>query len=234
MLLPGLLNDADLWRDQAEPLSAAFDVRIADLTQGASLRGLAEAVLESAAERFSVAGFSLGGFVAQEMLRLAPERIERLALLDTSVRPDTAERAAERRRLETLAAAPGRFHGFGGAMLKAYLAPEHALDSAMAGRVQAMTERLGLEVFLRQSRLERPDGEAVLRAFTGPVLVLCGEHDRITPVEDHREMSALAPAAELVVVPGSGHLTPIEAPEQVRDALGAWMRRPGRAAVRTV
>lgn len=225
ILIPGLLNDADLWREPAALLSESLDVRIADITQGGTLAELAGAVLASAPPtgRIAVAGFSLGGYVAQEILRRAPERVDRLALIDTSIRPDTPERAAERRGLDVAVRAPGRFHGFGDRLMHAYLAPDHAEDAAITGRVRAMTQRLGVEVFLRQNALERPDGEAVLRAFTGPVLILCGVHDRITPVAWHEEMAAVSPQAVLEILPGAGHLTPIEAPGAVALALARWM-----------
>lgn len=173
----------------------------------------------------SVAGFSLGGYVAQAMLMRSPERIERLALLDTAFRPDTPERAAERAHMTRLATASGKFLGIGDRLLKTYLAAEHAENPDMAGRVKAMTRRLGADVFIRQSALVRQDGEAALRAFTGPALVLCGEVDQITPLDGHREMAALLPDAELVIAAGCGHLTPIEAPELVGGALARWMER---------
>lgn len=225
VLIPGTLNDAELWRDQTIALASDFDVRIADITRGETMSALARAVFAIAPERFSVAGFSLGGFVAQEMLRQAPERIERLALLDTAIRPDPPERIAERRALARLADAPGRFLGMGDRMMKTYLGPAHAVDPDMTGRVRAMTQRLGLEVFLRQNALEREDGEAVLRAFAGPVLVLCGEVDGVTPLAGHQEIADLAQDAEFVVAPDCGHLTPIEAPDLVSGALAGWMRR---------
>lgn len=225
ILIPGLLNDAELWRDQVAALTPTYDVRVADITQGETMAVLAEAVFSIAPERFSVAGFSLGGYVAQEMLRQAPERIERLALMDTSIRADRPEKAAERARLRGLAHAPGRFHGMGDRMLRAYLSPDHAVDPEMIGRVRDMTQRLGLEVFLRQNALERTDGEAALRAFTRPVLVLCGELDGITPPAGHYEMAEIAWDAELVLAPGCGHLTPIEAAGLVSVALDRWMQR---------
>lgn len=225
ILIPGLLNDADLWRDQVAALSGRFDVQVADITQGETMEALVDGVFTLADGPVSVAGFSLGGYVAQAMLMRSPERIERLALLDTAFRPDTPERAAERAHLTRLATASGKFLGIGDRLLKTYLAAEHAENPDMAGRVKAMTRRLGADVFIRQSALVRQDGEAALRAFTGPALVLCGEVDQITPPDGHREMAALLPDAELVIAAGCGHLTPIEAPELVGGALARWMER---------
>ncbi len=225
ILIPGLLNDADLWRDPAAALSPRFDVRVADITRGETMAALVESVFALGDGPVCVAGFSLGGYVAQAMLMHRPERIERLALLDTGFRPDTPERAAERAHLTRLATASGKFLGIGDRLLKTYLAPDHAANPVMAERVKAMTQRLGAEVFIRQSGLMRENGEAALRAFRGPALVLCGEVDQITPPESHREMAALIPKAELVIAPGCGHLTPIEAPELVSGALARWMER---------
>jgi pimeloyl-ACP methyl ester carboxylesterase len=225
ILIPGLLNDADLWRDQVAALSGRFDVRVADITRGETMDALVGTVLALADGPLAVAGFSLGGYVAQAMLMRHPERIERLALLDTAFRPDTPERAAERAHLTRLATASGKFLGIGDRLLGTYLAPDHVANPEMAGRVKAMTQRLGAEVFIRQSGLMREDGEAALRAFGGPALVLCGEVDRITPPAGHHEMAALLPDAELVIAPGCGHLTPIEAPELVSAALARWMER---------
>ena len=225
ILIPGLLNDADLWRDQVAALSSRFDVRVADITRGETMAALVDAVFALAEGPVSVAGFSMGGYVAQAMLKRSPERITRLALLDTAFRPDTPERAAERAHLTRLATASGKFLGIGDRLLKTYLAPDHAADPAMADRVKAMTQRLGAEVFIRQSGVVREDGEAVLRAYAGPTLVLCGEVDQITPLPGHREMAAMIPGAELVIAPGCGHLTPIEAPALVSEALNRWMER---------
>ncbi|MFN3836563.1 MAG: alpha/beta fold hydrolase [Brevundimonas sp.] len=223
VLIPGLLNDADLWRDQVAALSGRFDVHVADITGPGDLDDLAREVLALGGDGFAVAGFSLGGFVAQAAVRLAPERIARLALLDTSIRADSADRAQQRRRLEAVARTAGAFHGFGERLAQTYLSARNAGDAATIDRVRRMTARLGAEVFLRQNALDRPDGEAVLRGFDGPVLILCGAEDQITPLDGHREMATLARDARLVVVENAGHLTPIEAPEAVTAALIDWM-----------
>ncbi|MFG1270719.1 alpha/beta fold hydrolase [Xanthobacter versatilis] len=223
ILIPGLLNDADLWRDQIVALADLADCHVADITQGETLRGLAQAVLAKAPARFALAGFSLGGFVAQEMVRIAPERIERLALIDTSIHADVPEREEQRRALNRAALAPGKFHGFGDRLLATYLDPAHIADEAIVERIRGMTERLGPEVFVRQNSMARVDGTHVLRTLACPLLVMCGENDRLTPLADHEEMAALAPDARLVVVPDSGHMTPIENPRVVNEALRAWL-----------
>ena len=227
ILIPGLLNDADLWRDTINGLSDIATCHVADITQGETLGELARSVLAEAAPRFSLVGFSLGGYVAQEIARLAPERrIMRLALLDTTVRADTPERTAIRRALDKAARLPGKFHGFGDRLLATYLDPSHLTDSDIVARIRAMTERLGPETFVRQNNIERKDGADVLRSLACPILILCGENDALTPLADHQEMAALAPHANLVIVPESGHLTPLEAPQAVAQALRTWLGGP--------
>ena len=225
MLLPGLLNDGELWRDQVAGLSDIADCLVADLTQLDTIAELAGGVLATAAPTFALAAFSFGGYVAQEILRQAPGRVERLALLDTAIRVDTPERARMRRALNKAAAAEGHFVGMTERMLQTYIDPSRFEDEALIGRIRAMTERLGREVFLRQNSVEREDGEAVLRAFSGPKVIICGEHDALTPLSTHQEMAAIA-GAPLVVIAGSGHMTPMERPDAVTAALREWLSRP--------
>ena len=225
ILLPGLLNDAELWRDQIAGLAGIADCYVPDLTRGETLEALAGQVLAEASPRFALAGFSFGGYVAQEIARQAPERIERLALLDTAIRVDTPERAAFRRGLTRAARLPGTFQGITDRMLASYIDRSRLADTELTGRIKTMTQRLGREVFIRQNEVERGDGEDVLRGLACPILVLCGERDQITPLADMREIAALSPHAELVVVPGSGHLTPMERPDAVNAALRDWLAR---------
>ncbi|QEL27423.1 alpha/beta hydrolase (plasmid) [Bosea sp. F3-2] len=223
VLIPGLLNDGELWRDQIAALSDIADCIVADITKGESLEKLAAQVLTGAPSRFALAGFSLGGYVAVEMARMASERIEQLALLDTSIRADSPDRAAVRKALDKAARAPGKFHGFGDRLLQTYLADSHLGDEAIVSRIRGMTKRLGLEVFVRQNNVERKDGADVLRALRCPVLILAGEFDALTPYADHEAMAALVPHAELVRIADSGHMTPIENPTAVNAALRRWL-----------
>ena len=225
ILLPGLLNDAELWRDQINGLADAARCQVADLTRGESLRELAEQVLADAEPTFAVAGFSMGGYVAQEIARIAPERIQRLALIDTAIRVDTPERAAQRRATSEAARRPGAFLGIADRMMAAYVDPSHLADKDLTGRIQAMTQRLGREVFLRQNALPREDGEAALRALRRPIVIICGEHDAITPLAGQHEMAHAIGCSHMVIIPNAGHMTPMEVPEAVNAALRRWLAR---------
>ncbi|MBC9246956.1 alpha/beta fold hydrolase [Paracoccus sp. 11-3] len=225
ILIPGLLNDAALWRDQIRPLSRTCRPVVADITRGNTLARLAQDVLAIADDEFALAGFSLGGVVAQEIMRIAPDRVTHLALLDTTMLPDAASRAQDRQRLIAMAGNPGKFHGFGDKLLDTYLAPANRHNADMAARVRGMTERLGPEVFIRQSLIDRPDGRPSLHDIYCPTLVLCGESDVVTPPDLHRDMAVDIPDSRLVIVPSSGHLTPIEQPEAVTEALSHLLMR---------
>lgn len=228
LLLPGLLNDAELWRDQVTGLADVARCRVADLTRGESLRDLAEQVLASAEPTFALAGFSMGGYVAQEIARIAPERIERLALIDTAIRADTPERAAQRRAVNAAASRDGAFLGVADRLMASYVDASRLGDKDLTGRIQAMTQRLGREVFLRQNGLPREDGAAALRALRCPIVILCGEHDAITPLAGQHEMARAIGCTHMVVIPNAGHMTPMEAPDAVNAALRRWLAREGR------
>lgn len=229
LLLPGLLNDAELWRDQLTDLADIADCTVGDLTRGETLQAVAEEVLSQAPERFALAGFSLGGFVAQQILRVMPGRVLRLALVDTSIHADSPERAAQRASqavsVRLSEGNPGRaFHGFGDKLMRSYIDASRLDDHGLVQRVRDMTARLGAEVFLRQSALERADGHGLLAAYHDPLLIICGANDRITPLAVSEEMHALVPHSTLVVIPECGHLAPMEKPDDVSQALRAWLQ----------
>jgi len=227
LLLPGLLNDAELWRAQLADLSDIADCSVGDLTRDDTLQAVAAGVLARAPERFALAGFSLGGFVAQQIMRMAPARVQRLALIDTSIHADSSERAAERARQIASLRVPGAkavFHGFGDTLVRSYIDVSRQDDHALVKRIRDMTARLGVEVFLRQSALQRVDGHDVLAACRVPLLIVCGANDRITPLPISREMHALAPHSTLDVLPDCGHLAPMEQPGAVSAALRRWLQ----------
>ena len=223
LLLPGLLNDAELWRAQLADLADIADCVVGDQTRGDTLQAVVEDVLAQAPPRFALAGFSLGGFVAQQILRVAPQRVQRLALVDTSIHADSPERAQQRRSQRASVRLPGKFHGFGDALMRSYIDASRLDDYLLVQRVRDMTTRLGAEVFLRQSGLERVDGHDVLAAYRDPLLIVCGANDRITPLAISEQMHALAPHSRLLVLPDCGHLAPMEKPDEVSAALRQWL-----------
>lgn len=223
-LLPGLLCDGALWRAQAEGLAGLATCRVADFTSQDSMAAMAESVLAMMPGRFALAGLSMGGYVAFEVLRRAPERITRLALLDTSARPDTAEQTQRRRDLIALAR-QGDFKGVTGRLLPLLLHPAHVEDEALAAEVVAMAGRVGRDAFLRQQAaiLSRPDSRPDLVRVSCPTLVLCGRQDALTPPAWHTEIAAGIADSRLVVLENCGHLAPMERPAEVTAALADWL-----------
>jgi pimeloyl-ACP methyl ester carboxylesterase len=226
ILLPGLLCDEALWAPQRAALADLAEVTIGDLTAADSMAGMAAAVLASAPPRFALAGLSMGGYVSFEIMRQAPERVLRLALLDTSARPDTPEQTKMRRELMAQASS-GDFKGVTPRLLPRWVHPSRVHDEALAATVTSMTQRVGREAFLRQQAaiLNRPDSRPGLSRIRCPTLVLCGHEDLSTPPALHREIAADIADARLVIVPECGHLSTLERPETVNRELRAWLSR---------
>lgn len=226
LLLPGLLNDARLWQAQTADLSEGAQVQVADLTGADSIAGLAAAALAQApAGRFALAGLSMGGYVALEILRQAPERVRGLALLDTTARPDTAESSANRRQL--IEQSQTDFSGVVDTLLPKQLHPDHLNDTALTRVIHAMARDVGANAFVRQQTaiMGRIDSRPHLGDIGCPTLVLCGREDAITPVEVHEEMAAALPNALLMVIASCGHLSALEQPDEVTAALKRWLAR---------
>ncbi len=224
LLLPGLLCDDELWRHQAATLADVAEIRVADLTRHDHLAAMARDVLADAPETFALAGLSMGGYLAQEIMRQAPDRVERLALLDTSAHADTPERSQRRRDLMALAER-GAFKGVTPRLLPELIHPDRLGDRAFAAAVLAMAERVGREAFLRQqvAIMTRPDSRRDLGAIHCPTLVLCGRQDALTPLAVHEEMAEKIPRATLVVVEDCGHLAPLEQPHAVSAVIRYWL-----------
>jgi pimeloyl-ACP methyl ester carboxylesterase len=219
VLLPGLLCDAALWQPQIDRFEDRFEILVADLTRDESLRGMAGRLLASAPPRFALAGLSMGGYVAQEILREVPGRVSRVALLDSSARPDSAEQTARRRALIQLAQT-GKFKGVTPRLLPLLIHPARLDDPTLTGIVMAMAERVGQAAFLRQQSaiLNRPDGRPDLPRVACPALVLCGRDDALTPPALSREIADAIPDARLIELPACGHLSSIEQPDLVNRA----------------
>lgn len=223
-LLPGLLCDGALWRAQTGGLAALADCRVADFTTQDAMAAMAGSVLDMMPERFALAGLSMGGYVAFEVLRQAPGRVSRLALLDTTARPDTPEQLQRRHDLVALAER-GRFRGVPERLLPLFIHEARLGEEDLPAAVMAMAERVGRDAFLRQQRaiLGRPDSRPDLARIACPTLVLCGRQDALTPLACHREMAAGISDARLEVIEDCGHLAPMERPEAVTAVLKAWL-----------
>lgn len=226
ILIPGLMCDAALWAHQVVALSSVIDVIVADISDTDSMEELAEQVLDEAPDDFALAGLSMGGYVAQEMMRHAPSRVTHLGLIDTNARADLPEQSENRKRLIKIAET-GKLDGVVEEMLPKLIHPDHLNVPTIANVFGQMAARLGPDVFVDQQTaiMNRVDGRADLANIKCPTLVLCGEQDALTPVDVHQEMvDGIGANAKLVVIPDCGHLSPIEQPEAVTAALRAWLQ----------
>ncbi len=223
-LLPGLLNDRALWAHQIEALADLAESRVADFTTQGSIAGMARSVLEMMPARFALAGLSMGGYVALEVLRQAPERVGLLALLDTKAGLDSPARTEGRKGFMEQART-GAFRGVSRRALEMYVHPDRLQDAGLTDAVLALTARVGRDAFLSQQAaiMGRSDSLPGLAEIACPTLVLCGRQDGLTPVECHQEIAAAIPGAKLTVIEDCGHLSPMERPEEVTAALRAWL-----------
>ncbi len=227
VLVPGLLCDQRLWQHQVENLGDLAEPVVADVTGSDTIDGLAHAVLRAAPDRFVLAGLSLGGYVALGIIRAAPERVMRLALLDTSARADTPEQTAARLELIELAQG-GRFEEVPQRLLPSFVHPRRLDDAALTSAVVGMARAVGPEAFVRQERaiIKRPDARQYLAAISCPTLVLCGREDALTPLYLSEELADGIPDARLRVIEHCGHLSTIERPEEVTAGMRGWLEGP--------
>jgi pimeloyl-ACP methyl ester carboxylesterase len=225
LLLPGLLCDAALWRHQIETLADLAEITVADVTQADQAGAAAQGVLASAPDEFALAGLSMGGYIALEIMRQAPDRVARLALLDTSARPDTQEKMKFRQELIDLARM-GQFKGVTPRLLPKLIHPERMADDELVDSILAMAERVGRDAFLRQQRLlmNRPDSRHDLALIHRPTVVICGRQDGLTPLADSEEMAEKIPRGKLVVIEDCGHLSTMERPRAVSAVLRYWLQ----------
>jgi pimeloyl-ACP methyl ester carboxylesterase len=226
VLLPGFMLDADLWRDVEPALARLGPILHGDLFQDGTIGDMARRVLAAAPPRFVLVGFSMGGYVAREIARLAPARVAALVLVATSARADSD---AQKARREAIAQRPAEtaFRGLSRTALAAALHPDRAGDAALVERLRAMGDRLGPAVFARQSGLRRDAPDTRLAGIACPTLVIAAGQDRLRSLAEAEELRAGIPGAVLRVVQDSGHMIPIEAPEALARLILDWL--PGQA-----
>jgi pimeloyl-ACP methyl ester carboxylesterase len=230
VLLPGLMCDAAVWQPQIQALARAAQCTVADHGALDDLGGMAQAVLQAAPQRFALAGHSMGGRVALEVVRRAPERVARLALLDTGMHalPTGAAGTAEvegRMRLVDTARRQG-VRAMARQWVRGMVHPDRLADRALIDTILDMFERNSADVFAAQIQalIGRPEAEDVLRACKLPTLLLTGANDSWSPPAAHEEMARCVPGSRLLIVQGSGHMVTLEHPTAVSDALLAWLQ----------
>ena len=227
VLLPGMMCDARLFLPQILDLGRDVSIQIAPTTRGDSITAIAKFALEQAPPKFALAGLSMGGIIAMEMLALAPSRVTRLALMDTNCQAELPNVAAAREP-QIVRVQAGRLEEVMRDEMKPdYLAPGprrfEVLDVVMQ-----MALEIGPQTFIRQSRAlqRRPDQQATLRRSKTPTLIMCGEYDSLCPIRRHEFMADLMPNAHLEIISGAGHLPTLEQPEAINDHLRDWLNAP--------
>jgi len=224
VLIPGLTCTAELFAPQWRRLGIERPVLVAEQREDESLGAMAERLLAAAPPHFALCGLSMGGYLAFEVMRRAPGRVSKLALLDTSAKPATPETNALREEMIALAEA-GQFERVMGMLWTRLVAPARREDEALRAVVRRMAAETGPEAFVRQQRaiMGRPDSRLDLPAIAVPALVLAGSEDIITPPRESEEIAAGIPGAKLVILPGCGHLSTLESPDSVTAALAEWL-----------
>lgn len=234
VLLPGLMCDEAVWAPSLSGLPAGWEPWVADYGLSNSLQSMAEAVLAGAPqEPFALAGHSMGGRVALEVVRLAPQRVSHLALLDTGHTPRAAgdagdEEARKRYALLEMARTQG-VRSMAQTWVQGMVAPDRLMDAELIERIVAMFARKSAEVFAAQIQalLHRPDASEVLRSVAVPTLLQCGAQDAWSPPAQHEAMRVCVPHAALDLIENAGHMAPMEQPHAVAASLSRWLMRTG-------
>ncbi|QYF87567.1 alpha/beta fold hydrolase [Brevundimonas sp. PAMC22021] len=224
LLIPGLACTAELFAPQIPALWPRGPVTIASTLSGETMAEIAAAILHEAPPRFALGGVSMGGYVSLEILRQGPERVLKLALIDTTARPDTPEMS----RLRRASVAQARSGGFEPVLRQStpnLLHPDHRADAALIETHVRMGLSVGVEAFARQQAaiIGRIDSRPHLPAITVPTTVMVGDRDLLTPPDRAEEMAAAIPGARLVVIADSGHASTLEQPDAVNRALLDWL-----------
>lgn len=225
VLVPGLNCSARLYAEQIPALWRFGPVFVADHTRDDTISAIARQILAAAPPRFALAGLSMGGYISFEIVRQAAERVARLALLDTGARAESPEQTQMRRPRIELARA-GHVAEVSDSLFPILVHPNRHNDEVLKRLMRTMAEEVGAEAFLRQQQaiMARPNSRPGLSAITCPTLVLVGDGDAATPPALSQEIAGAIPAAQLVVVPDCGHMSTLERPQAVAEALVDWMR----------
>ncbi len=224
VFVPGHLCDERMWRHQTRHLADVADIAIADTMSDASIVDIAARLLANAPPRFALAGLSMGGMICMEVMRQAPERVERLALLDTNAMADSPERAAVRRKMADQAE-QGETSRLVDEFLDLLIPPERRQERDLVEAIRSMMEDVAGKALTQQIAilLDRPDSRPDMPNYDLPVLLICGREDKLTPLEWHEEMADLIPGARLAVIEECAHMSTMERPHAVTALLRDWL-----------
>ena len=227
LLIPGFMADATLWDAMTADLTPFGPLVATDLSRGEDIETMAAALLSDAPDRFVAVGFSMGGYVARELARIAPERVSALILIATSARGDTEQLIRQRR--SALNAAPKSFKGLSRPAIVSSLHPDLATDEAMIARIRDMGLRLGGEVFHRQSAMIRAGDLDRLAEITQPTLIIAADADRLRGPDEAEELHRGIAGSTLVHVADSGHMIPLEQPKALARVMTDWLSQLPRS-----
>lgn len=223
LLLPGFMTDSDLWFELAGHLAPVGPITHGDLSRDGTIRAMAHRVVAEAPDCFALIGFSMGGYVAREIARIAPDRVRALVVIATSARADTAAQAQRKSAAATHIRHAG-FNGLSRAAILKSVHPDRAGDAALIARIRTMGDRLGGAVFLRQAGQARESDHDRLDQIACPTLVVAAAQDGLRSLEEARELRDGIPGATLTVIDGSGHMLPLERPDALAAAVVPWLR----------
>jgi len=225
VLVPGLLCTADLWRDQLQALDDIAQMTVPRHDQFETIGEIASDILKKAPDRFALAGLSMGGYIALEIILRAPERVSHLALLDTQATNDSAEQKKRRQDFIRLVERGSTFKGVTQSLLPMLIHPDRFRDEELTGRIYQMANDIGRDGFIRQERaiMSRKDRMGELEQIDCPTLVLSGNEDALIPALHQQEMANHIPDAEFHIIDKCGHLPTMERPVQSNMILREWL-----------
>ncbi len=223
LFIPGFTCTPDLWAPQIAALAPRFDCRVADHTKSDSMAGIVQDILRAAPAKFMLCGLSMGGYLAFELMRQAPERVTKLALLDTQATPESEQQRTNRAERVRIAREQG-MDALSDLVWESFVHPARYEDEPLRARVRQMASDTGFDAFLRQATAisSRPDSRPGMSKIACPTLVLAGAQDQLTPPDKAREIADAIKGANLAIVPDCGHISTLEKPRSVNAALDAF------------
>ncbi len=227
VLVPGLLCSKDLWRDQIAAFENDYTILVADHTSDDDMTAIGRRLLDNAPDKFALAGLSMGGYIALEIMRQAPERVTHLAVMDSRDVSDTEEERQRRIDFIKLVEQGSVFKGVTGNLMPMLIHPSRLQDEELTNRIYQMAEDVGKEAFIRQEKalLARQTLTHILPDIQCPTLVLAGAEDILIDTRIQKEMASKIPTADYVEIPGCGHLPTMENPDAVIDIMKNWLAR---------